>query len=65
MARGLGDRRRLSQILYSQALTAMVGTGDLEAALVAGTEGRGPAARAAAISSAWRLVRTPGRTYGS
>ena len=40
LARAIGDRRRLSQILYSQALTAMVGSGDLDAVLAAGTEGR-------------------------
>jgi predicted ATPase/class 3 adenylate cyclase/DNA-binding CsgD family transcriptional regulator len=40
LARAIGDRRRLSQILYSQALTAMVGAGDLDTALAAATEGR-------------------------
>ncbi len=40
LARAIGDRRRMSQILYSQALTATVGSGDLDAARVAGTEGR-------------------------
>jgi predicted ATPase/DNA-binding CsgD family transcriptional regulator len=40
LARAIGDRRRLSQILYSQALTAIVGAGDLDAAFAAGTEGR-------------------------
>ncbi|MGO8940728.1 MAG: LuxR C-terminal-related transcriptional regulator [Mycobacterium sp.] len=40
LARSLGDRWRLSQILYSQAITATVGAGDLDTAVVAGTEGR-------------------------
>ncbi len=40
LARALGDRWRLSQILYSQAFTATVGAGDLDAALAAGAEGR-------------------------
>jgi len=40
LARAIGDRRRLSQVLYSQALTAIVGSGDLDAALAAGTDGR-------------------------
>jgi predicted ATPase/class 3 adenylate cyclase/DNA-binding CsgD family transcriptional regulator len=39
LARSMGDRWRLSQILYSQALTATVGSGDLETAVAAGTEG--------------------------
>jgi DNA-binding CsgD family transcriptional regulator len=40
LSRAIGDRRRLSQVLYSQALTAIVGSGDLDAALAAATEGR-------------------------
>jgi predicted ATPase/class 3 adenylate cyclase/DNA-binding CsgD family transcriptional regulator len=40
LARAIGDRRRLSQVLYSQALTAIVGSGDVDAALAAGTDGR-------------------------
>ncbi len=40
LARATGDRWRLSQILYSQALTAIVGSGDLDAAVAAATEGR-------------------------
>ncbi len=40
LARAIGDRWRLSQILYSQALTATVGTGDLDGAVAAATEGR-------------------------
>ena len=40
LARAIGDRWRLSQILYSQALTATVGSGDLDAAVAAATEGR-------------------------
>jgi predicted ATPase/class 3 adenylate cyclase/DNA-binding CsgD family transcriptional regulator len=40
LARAIGDRWRLTQILYSQALTAMVGAGDLDAVLAAATEGR-------------------------
>ncbi|MDT5347547.1 MAG: hypothetical protein QOH91_834 [Mycobacterium sp.] len=40
LARAIGDRRRLSQVLYSQALTAIAGSGDLAAALAAGTGGR-------------------------
>lgn len=40
LARAMGDRWRLSQILYSQALTAIVGAGDLDAAVAAATEGR-------------------------
>ncbi len=35
LARAIGDRLRLSQILYSQAFTATVGAGDLDAALAA------------------------------
>ncbi len=40
LARSMGDRWRLTQILYSQALTATVGAGDLDAAVAAATEGR-------------------------
>lgn len=40
LARATGDRWRLAQILYSKALTATVGTGDLDAAVAAATEGR-------------------------
>ncbi|WP_244975427.1 helix-turn-helix transcriptional regulator [Mycobacterium kubicae] len=40
LARAIGDRRRLGQVLYSQALNAVIGTGDLDTALRAGTEGR-------------------------
>lgn len=40
LARAMGDRWRLSQILYSQALTAAVGAGDLDVATTAATEGR-------------------------
>jgi hypothetical protein len=40
LARAIGDRWRLSQVLYSHALTATVGAGDLDTALAAGTEGR-------------------------
>ncbi|WP_232079353.1 helix-turn-helix transcriptional regulator [Mycobacterium conspicuum] len=40
LARAMGDRWRLSQTLYGQAFTAMVGTGDIETVLTAGTEGR-------------------------
>jgi predicted ATPase/class 3 adenylate cyclase/DNA-binding CsgD family transcriptional regulator len=40
LARAIGDRRRLSQVLYSQALMAVVGSGDLDAALAAGVGGR-------------------------
>ncbi len=40
LARAVGDRWRLSQILYSQALTATVGAGDLDTAIAAATEGR-------------------------
>jgi predicted ATPase/class 3 adenylate cyclase/DNA-binding CsgD family transcriptional regulator len=40
LARAMGDRWRLSQILYSQALTASLGAGDLDAAVTAATEGR-------------------------
>ncbi len=40
LARSAGDRWRLSQILYGQALSATVGAGDLDAAVAAGTEGR-------------------------
>jgi len=40
LARAMGDRWRLSQLLYSQALTAVVGAGDLDAAVAAAAEGR-------------------------
>ncbi|WP_231996400.1 helix-turn-helix transcriptional regulator [Mycobacterium scrofulaceum] len=40
LARQLGDRWRLGQLLYSQALTAIIGSGDVEAAVAAATEGR-------------------------
>jgi predicted ATPase/class 3 adenylate cyclase/DNA-binding CsgD family transcriptional regulator len=40
LARASDDRWRLAQILYSQALTAIVGAGDLDAAVAAATEGR-------------------------
>ena len=40
LARAMGDRWRLSQILYSQALTASLGAGDLDATVTAATEGR-------------------------
>lgn len=40
LARAIGDRWRLAQILYSKALTATVGTGDPAAAVAAATEGR-------------------------
>ena len=40
LARAMGDRWRLAQILYSKALTATVGTGDPAAAVTAATEGR-------------------------
>lgn len=40
LARAIGDRWRLSQILYSQALSAIVGSGDLDAAVAAASEGR-------------------------
>ena len=40
LARALGDRWRLSQILYFQAFTATSGAGDLDGAMVAATEGR-------------------------
>ena len=40
LARAMGDRWRLSQILYSQAFTATTGAGDIDATLAAGTEGR-------------------------
>jgi DNA-binding CsgD family transcriptional regulator len=40
LARAIDDRWRLSQILYSQAFTATIGAGDLDAAIAAGTEGR-------------------------
>lgn len=40
LARELGDRWRLSQILYFQAFTATSGAGDLSATIAAATEGR-------------------------
>lgn len=40
LARAIGDRLRLSQILYSQAFTATFGAGDLDTAIAAATEGR-------------------------
>lgn len=40
LARAMGDRWRLGQLLYSQALTAIIGSGDLDAAVAAATEGR-------------------------
>ncbi|HEX5253408.1 MAG TPA: LuxR C-terminal-related transcriptional regulator [Mycobacterium sp.] len=40
LTRAMGDRWRLSQLLYSQALTAILGAGDLDAAAAAATEGR-------------------------
>jgi DNA-binding CsgD family transcriptional regulator len=40
LVRALGDRWRLSQLLYGQALSAIVGAGDLDAAVAAATEGR-------------------------
>lgn len=40
LIRNLGDRRRLSQLLYGKALNAIVGTGDLATAMSAGTECR-------------------------
>lgn len=40
LVRNLGDRRRLSQLLYGKALNATIGTGDLATAVAAGTEGR-------------------------
>jgi predicted ATPase/class 3 adenylate cyclase/DNA-binding CsgD family transcriptional regulator len=40
LTRAMGDSWRLAQLLYSQALTAIVGSGDLEAAVAAATEGR-------------------------
>jgi DNA-binding CsgD family transcriptional regulator len=40
LVRAIGDRWRLAQILYSEALTATVGAGDLDAAVAAATEGR-------------------------
>jgi len=40
LTRAIGDRWRLSQLLYSQALTAIVGAGDLDGALTAAMEGR-------------------------
>jgi predicted ATPase/class 3 adenylate cyclase/DNA-binding CsgD family transcriptional regulator len=39
LARATDDRWRLVQILYSQAFTATVGAGDLDAAVAAATEG--------------------------
>lgn len=40
LIRVMGDRWRLSQLLYAQALTCILGAGDLDAALAAATEGR-------------------------
>ncbi|WP_244168079.1 helix-turn-helix transcriptional regulator [Mycobacterium paraffinicum] len=40
LIRAMGDRWRLCQLLYSQALSAMVGAGDLDVAVAAATEGR-------------------------
>ena len=40
LARALGDRWRLSQILYFQALMATVGSGDLDDGITAANEGR-------------------------
>ncbi|RAV00823.1 LuxR family transcriptional regulator [Mycobacterium colombiense] len=40
LARSVGDRWRLAQILYSKALAATVGTGDPAAAVAAASEGR-------------------------
>ena len=40
LTRATGDRWRLSQLLYGQALTAVVGAGDPDAAVAAATEGR-------------------------
>jgi predicted ATPase/class 3 adenylate cyclase/DNA-binding CsgD family transcriptional regulator len=40
LARALGDRWRLTQALYSQAFSAIVGAGDIETTVAAGTEGR-------------------------
>jgi predicted ATPase/class 3 adenylate cyclase/DNA-binding CsgD family transcriptional regulator len=40
LARAMGDRWRLSQILYSQAFAATSGAGDIDITLAAGTEGR-------------------------
>ena len=40
LARALGDRWRLSQILYFQALMATVGSGDLDDGITAADEGR-------------------------
>jgi predicted ATPase/class 3 adenylate cyclase/DNA-binding CsgD family transcriptional regulator len=40
LARAIGDRWRLAQIRYSQALSAIIGAGDLDAAVAAATEGR-------------------------
>lgn len=40
LVRTLGDRRRLSQLLYGKALNAIIGTGDLAIAVSAGTECR-------------------------
>jgi predicted ATPase/class 3 adenylate cyclase/DNA-binding CsgD family transcriptional regulator len=39
LTRAMGDRWRLAQILYSQALAAMLGEGDLDAAVATATEG--------------------------
>ncbi|WP_231972187.1 LuxR C-terminal-related transcriptional regulator [Mycobacterium sp. E3251] len=40
LAREQGDPWRLGQLLYSKALTAIIGSGDVEAAVAAATEGR-------------------------
>lgn len=40
LIRSLGNRWALCQLLYGQALSAIVGTGDLDAAVTAATEGR-------------------------
>jgi predicted ATPase/class 3 adenylate cyclase/DNA-binding CsgD family transcriptional regulator len=40
LARAMGDRWRLSQILYFQAFAAMTGSGHLDATIAAATEGR-------------------------
>ena len=40
LARAIGDRWRLSQILYFQALMATVGSGDLDDGIAAADEGR-------------------------
>ena len=40
LVRNIGDRRRLSQLLYGKALNATIGTGDLATAVAAGEECR-------------------------